>query len=193
MMYASKLLTLLALVVCCNSAPPDESAECKIPEKYNAELVKCCKIDAVLDEMADSVGACMKLVKVNPEKGPPVPEGFDCMDTCVFSKLGFIGADNKLDHEKLAKKFSELFKGDWSALSESTLKKCLPMADVGKGVCSSGADVFKFCLIRELYMNCPASSWTKSDLCKANVERLEKCPNSLPFMKGSGLMNKSSR
>nr|AEA07664.1 odorant binding protein 6 [Apolygus lucorum] len=181
-----KLFALLALVVSCKSAPPEEPAECKLPESDSAELVKCCKLNVVLDEMADSVGECMKLVKGKPEKGPPVPEGFDCMDTCVFSKLGF-AANNKLDAEKLTKKFSELFKGDWSALSDSTLKKCLPMAEGAKGSCASGADVFKFCIVRELYMNCPASSWTKSDLCKANVERLEKCPHSMPFLPGTGI------
>nr|AXS78224.1 odorant-binding protein 32 [Adelphocoris lineolatus] len=36
-------------------------------------------------------------------------------------------------------------------------------------------------------MNCPDSSWTKSDLCKANVARLEKCPMSMPFMPVLGL------
>ncbi|BES95318.1 odorant-Hypothetical protein protein 58c [Nesidiocoris tenuis] len=161
------------------TAPSTETAECTTPKDELNEVKNCCKIkDAMI---SGAVEKCTELVKNVPANGTErrelKPEGFDCFDDCVLVSLGFMGSDRKIDFAKI--KSGE--KAPWIETTSKGVDKCSASLTKPGDLCPSGADNFNKCLFRELYMNCPEEVWTKSDVCQRNIERLKKCPTSVPF------------
>nr|AXU25076.1 odorant-binding protein 11 [Cyrtorhinus lividipennis] len=186
-MYTLRTFLVLGVSAFALAAPPtDEPAECLPPKDKMIELATCCKkLPQLIENEVKSVKECFELVKEKPSKDgpptPPKPEGFDCMEDCVMSKMGLLDKDKQVDAAKLAAVMKDSYTGDWAPIKEVVMKKCENAAENQKAQCRSGADLIVKCIFRETYMNCPASQWTTSDLCKANKERLEKCPKAMPF------------
>uniref|UniRef100_A0A0A9Z6Y2 Germacrene A oxidase n=1 Tax=Lygus hesperus TaxID=30085 RepID=A0A0A9Z6Y2_LYGHE len=184
-MYTFKTFFVLTLASYVVAAPPtDEPAECKPMKDKEDELRKCCKIESISAKEQSAFQECMKLVKDGDKKGPPKPEGYECIDDCIMAKNGYLGTDKKIDPAKVNAAAKTTYTGEWAEPGAKMVEKCLAQvaAIKEKGECTSGADVFSICLFRESFINCPEKSWTSSDTCKANKERLIKCPKSLPFL-----------
>nr|AXS78204.1 odorant-binding protein 19 [Adelphocoris lineolatus] len=179
------VLTVASYVI---AAPPaDVPAECLVPKGKEEEVSKCCKLDAISTKEVAAAKECMKLVKDKDAESKgllPKPEGFDCFDDCVMTKMGFMGADKKIDAAKVNAGAKTSYTGDWAEPGAKMVAKCLAQVSAmkEKEECASGADIYETCIFRESYMNCPEKSWTNSDACKANKERLTKCPKALPYL-----------
>nr|AMQ76473.1 odorant-binding protein 20 [Apolygus lucorum] len=184
-MYTFKTFFVLTLASYVIAAPPaDEPAECKPMKEKEEEISKCCKLEPVTVKEQAAFVDCMKLVKDTDKKGPPKPEGFECLDDCILSKTGSLGSDKKIDPAKINAAAKTTYTGDWAEPGAKMVEKCLAQVaeNKDKTVCStSGADVYTKCIFRESYINCPEKSWTNSDACKANKERVIKCPKTLPY------------
>lgn len=110
----------------------------------------------------------------------------DCFLSCAFNSSGLL-VDDAFNEELLSKKVSEAIGNDtkWSSIVEPAFKKCLAAAKEANSqsqkVCKPGPAEFIKCLSRELFFNCPSDIWTSSPECTEFKDKLEKCPNLMPF------------
>ncbi|BET02504.1 Odorant-Hypothetical protein protein 50c [Nesidiocoris tenuis] len=186
-MYTFRVFLALVLFNCAVAAPPaDMPAECLPPKGTEKEASQCCKMAQIFgsSEAGAAFKQCQDMVKEKPAEGDKAgkPEGFECMDDCLFSKIGLL-ADKKINEAELASRVKTAYAGEWAEVGAKAGEKCLAAAKSSTDkLCPSGADIFVQCIFRETYMNCPDKNWTASDVCKANKERLQKCPRALPFL-----------
>nr|ARJ35773.1 odorant binding protein 8 [Cyrtorhinus lividipennis] len=133
---------------------------------------------------------CVDLVRdklTNRTGPPPKPEGFDCLEECILSKMGLLGEGKKFDTAKLAATMKDSYSGDWAPIKEVVMKKC-EYAIKQTAPCEGySIESLLKCFLRETYKNCPASLLTASDLCKDNKERMERCPSASPFCPIAGV------
>lgn len=110
----------------------------------------------------------------------------ECFMSCVFNSTGLL-VDDSFNEELLSKKLSEAIGNDtkWTSIVDPAFKKCLAAAKEANSqsqkTCKAGPAEYMKCFTRELFFNCPSDIWTSSQGCTEFKDKLEKCPNLMPF------------
>ncbi|XP_065221854.1 uncharacterized protein LOC135846593 [Planococcus citri] len=110
----------------------------------------------------------------------------ECFMSCVFNSTGLL-TDDAFNEELLTKKMNEAVGNDtkWASIVDPAFKKCLAAAKEANSqsqkTCKAGPAEYMKCFTRELFFNCPSDIWTTSPACTEFKEKLEKCPNLMPF------------
>nr|AXS78210.1 odorant-binding protein 25 [Adelphocoris lineolatus] len=101
------------------------------------------------------------------------PEGFDCVEECVYSKLGFMGTDKTINKEKLLQFQKEETHEDFHEAITKSMDMCMGKTFTTK--CPSGIDAVIKCEAIQIYLNCPAKHWDNGDDCQETKKLMEKC------------------
>lgn len=110
-----------------------------------------------------------------------------CTGECVFSEVGLLTADKKLDKAAIIKYFAST-DAALAPVVAAAVEKCYSSygAEVDSSLeCKSGADEFQRCLLKAVFVNCPTSLWTETPECSELKTKVAKCPM-MPFMMGGG-------
>lgn len=110
-----------------------------------------------------------------------------CAGECMFSEVGLLTADKKLDKAAIIKYFAQTDATRASAVN-AAIEKCYGsyMADVDTSLeCKSGAFEFQRCLMRQTFLDCPSSLWLASSECVELKAKITKCPM-IPVKMGGG-------
>nr|ANA10241.1 odorant-binding protein 31 [Adelphocoris suturalis] len=104
----------------------------------------------------------------------------ECADECVLKSQNLLTTDGELNKDAIKAQVVKSFTGDWAKLASDTADKCLASAKgevTATATCKSGAGQFIYCFRRNLFLQCPSSSWTETTDCAAAKARITKCPN----------------
>lgn len=119
--------------------------------------------------------------------GPPtsgeIPKEFKdhhaCMAQCIFTKNKMVNGEKIMIQDDVKKTFTSS-DTTFRPLVEAAVTKCLSSYknDIDQSLnCTSGAAELERCVLREVFLNCPTSSWTSSADCDDLKARMVKCPN----------------
>ncbi|XP_046677176.1 uncharacterized protein LOC124365256 [Homalodisca vitripennis] len=179
------VVVLVALVGAQNECMPPK------PGEKHAHPSECCKLDTVIPESVKVNGPkCMEKFPHPPKPPGPPPSGamptpdpamklhHACVGECVFSESGLLTADKRLDRAAVTRVFTNSDK-DLGPVVTAAITKCLGsyQNDVDQSLeCKSGAEEFKKCLTREVFLNCPSSVWISSSECSSLKTKITNCP-----------------
>nr|AWC68009.1 odorant-binding protein 21 [Matsumurasca onukii] len=182
---------LVSLTVSWTVADDDE---CRPkPGEKHVGVRDCCKLELAPATMEPAMKKCMeKFPHPKPPSGPPsgppskeMKNAHACMGECFFTEENLLTSDKQVDKDAVIKYFSTA-SPDLAPLVKKATEECFKsyMADVDPtSECKSGAEQFKKCMMRQIFLNCPSASYTSSADCDAFKAKVEKCPN-MPMMMG---------
>ncbi|XP_014251232.1 general odorant-binding protein 68-like [Cimex lectularius] len=184
-MTSPAFLLLASVVVALASAQEDDSCRTR-PAGWPERPPQCCSLPFPLEGMKRQFGACIRQIG-RPSSAVPTAKAVRdarlCIEECVYKGLGFF--DKSLKKESIAE---ELKKGVekyplWTKPMNDAVKACFEEADKAEqdeSLCDQTPHVFTHCVMRQLFLTCPASEWTDSEDCKLVKGRMEVCPNIPP-------------
>uniref|UniRef100_A0A1B6MMN6 Uncharacterized protein n=3 Tax=Graphocephala atropunctata TaxID=36148 RepID=A0A1B6MMN6_9HEMI len=161
------------------------------PGEKHAHPGECCKLDSLIPEsVKTNAPKCMEKFPHPPRPSGPPPTGVmptpdpasrlhhACMGECLFSESGLLTSDKKLDRAGVTRVFTSTDK-DLGPVVTAAITKCLGsyQNEIDQSLeCKSGADEFKKCLTREVFLNCPSAVWTSSSECGSLKTKITNCP-----------------
>ncbi|XP_055611693.1 uncharacterized protein LOC129758247 [Uranotaenia lowii] len=182
--HLSKLVTLAAIL-------PLIVAQCDNPPT-GADPRACCNCPRVLPPR-DQFVTCMQ--KIPMPSGPPPapgtpPPGANCMAECVLEQMGII-TGGALSKDAAQSKVNSIMGSapEWVPIAQKVVDSCYAkvsgkLSEKDSNGCSVAAGSFMECLPTDMFINCPASSWTASGECEAIKTYLNKGCTIMGLMRG---------
>nr|AXS78208.1 odorant-binding protein 23 [Adelphocoris lineolatus] len=170
-----------------------EDPECRPPHPPGREDSCCILPELFIGGIQDVIRKCHDEAGLKKPSGPhgggspPSAEemaahwrAHECADECVLKSQNLLTTDGELNKDAIKAQVVKSFTGDWAKLASDIADKCLASAKgevTSTATCKSGAGQFIYCFRRNLFLQCPSSSWTETTDCAAAKARITKCPN----------------
>nr|SAJ59019.1 putative odorant-binding protein [Triatoma brasiliensis] len=108
-----------------------------------------------------------------------------CIEECVYKGVGLLDeSSTELNHERLIQEFKRgvAGAGQWGTVMDEAINVCTGSSgqESSDSSCSEIPHAFTRCLIRQLFLNCPADKWNNSAECNLVKDRMQVCPNIPP-------------
>nr|AXB87316.1 odorant-binding protein 1 [Tropidothorax elegans] len=182
------LLPLAAILGFSNGQEVDCS---RPPPGWPQRPPQCCDLPFPLEDMKKSFGNCIRQI-ARPTSAVPTPKSVRdtrlCLEECVYKGVGFIkdGA-TELEKDTIENKLKSSVSNapSWEKGVAASLETCFDenkSAEVSseESSCTSAPHDLTHCLLRNLFLNCPADLWNASEECEVVKSRMKDCPDLPP-------------
>nr|AYN07344.1 odorant-binding protein 2 [Yemma signatus] len=169
-----------------------QSVDCsKPPPGWPQRPPQCCDLPFPLEDMKRSFASCIRQIG-RPTSAVPTPKSVRdtrlCLEECVYKSVGFIKeGDNELQKDAILNKIKSIVKEapHWETSLKSAMDTCFDEnksseENSEESTCSSAPQTFTHCLLRNLFLNCPADIWNGSGECEVVKSRMSECPDVPP-------------
>ncbi|XP_073996014.1 uncharacterized protein [Rhodnius prolixus] len=149
---------------------------------------QCCDIPFPLESMKRQFGSCVRQIG-RPSSAVPtakaVMEARYCIEECVYKGMGLLDeSGTALNHQRLTQELNRAVTGAglWESAMQQAITSCSGATGQGSddSSCSEIPHAFTHCLMRQLFLNCPADKWNNSAECNLVKDRMQVCPNIPP-------------
>ncbi|BET01398.1 Odorant-Hypothetical protein protein 50c [Nesidiocoris tenuis] len=150
---------------------------------------QCCDLPFPLEGMKKEFGSCIRKIGNRQSSTVPTAQAVRdarlCIEECVYQGLGLMDKKD-LQKDKLLEQLKQgvADNADWSEPMEKAVVACheeiSKRESSAEGTCKDSAHEFTHCMMRRLFLSCPASEWKASDECNLVKSRMEVCPNIPP-------------
>ncbi|KAK9508846.1 hypothetical protein O3M35_006307 [Rhynocoris fuscipes] len=185
------LLFAVTVSIALNVTFGQDDDQCRTPPpNWPRRPPQCCDIPFPLESMKRHFGNCVRQIGRPSSAVPTAKAVMDarfCLEECVYKGLGLLESGDSLNKEKLSQELKNGVSGKagWETAMEQAISTCFggsseQLESSESSSCSSTPHKFTHCVMRQLFLTCPADQWNNNAECNLVKERMQVCPNIPP-------------